>query len=589
MSGFADDTRVRELAAAFGRDQGDQDGRIADAQRALSAPYTPFESRAQAEGATIPAALDFINVSGLIYRRDGNGADLETQDGGNWTAVSGPLSENLTVRVPSQYPTIKAAFDATFGLIMAPAKSITILIEAGHALTQGLQLDGGDWSNYRISSEDTEVLLSTDWVDGSPLLHLTNCVGPIWDILVDIQGRNASFGEAAAAMSVTDQSSLRISGGCGAKNGAGGSGLFVHHRSSVLAGLEPVFTGFSSGYGIWVTHTSDGYLPRAKATGCNIGAFVSRLSRAYLNGANLSDAVEDGLMVRRSFVTIFADGARATKIDRPGRRGIDAYQGSIVIGDIRTGIPLSILDAGESAVSASSGSFVDLAGAVIDAPVGNGLSAVGSSRISAAGSSITNCGVVAVRAGGSVGGLGQIDVKGSTLSGAVGVEAVEGSTINCVNSTINSTGDAAIRATSNGVVCADGVTIDAAVDGIFASGGRVSARLAYVNAGRDRISIVSGEVSADELNPGSAGRYGLFCQAGRFTGVSADLSGATTTGVVASRGAYVTINKSNWRKGVSDDPSDMQIASGAIVSAGGGTGGANITYNALSGSGILFR
>lgn len=61
------------------------DAKATDAQRALSAPYQPFASRAAAEAATIPALVSQINVAGLQYVRDPEGTALTTAGAVNWS------------------------------------------------------------------------------------------------------------------------------------------------------------------------------------------------------------------------------------------------------------------------------------------------------------------------------------------------------------------------------------------------------------------------------------------------------------------------------------------------------------------------
>lgn len=53
-------------------------------------PYTPFDSRAQAASAPIPASVQQINIKGVQYVRDPDGTALETADGAMWS----PLPDN---------------------------------------------------------------------------------------------------------------------------------------------------------------------------------------------------------------------------------------------------------------------------------------------------------------------------------------------------------------------------------------------------------------------------------------------------------------------------------------------------------------
>lgn len=62
-------------------------------------PYVAFDSRAQAEAASIPSSVQYINVAGLQYVRDPSGTALETAGGDRWSpsGLATPLHFGATV------------------------------------------------------------------------------------------------------------------------------------------------------------------------------------------------------------------------------------------------------------------------------------------------------------------------------------------------------------------------------------------------------------------------------------------------------------------------------------------------------------
>lgn len=71
---------------------------------------------------------------------------------------------------------------------------------------------------------------------------------------------------------------------------------------------------------------------------------------------------------------------------------------------------------------------------------------------------------------------------------------------------------------------------------------------------------------------------------------SGDVSGCTGSfGMWALRGSKISATGANYRKGISDDPSDCEVNDGSIVSAAAGIGGSNVTPNNVSSAGILFK
>lgn len=182
MNDFATRTNVAALAAAFGRDQGDQDDRIGlinakatDAQRALSAPYQPFTSRAASEAATIPSTVSQINVDGLTYVLDPAGTALTTADGKKWSPMGDvtPMHWGIAQNVDET-----ARLEAM--ALWAAQHGRAVIWPDGEYQFQRLAITGSD--------------LSVDWrgTGGCILRSLASApLGPNWDddYAIKIAGR----------------------------------------------------------------------------------------------------------------------------------------------------------------------------------------------------------------------------------------------------------------------------------------------------------------------------------------------------------------------------------------------------------------
>jgi hypothetical protein len=79
-----------------------------------------------------------------------NGTNFNTQ----WITPPYALAQtaNLTVNVPTDYPTIQAAIDALSPRVHQQGIHININIVAGHLLTAGVKLVDGDYSHFKITS-----------------------------------------------------------------------------------------------------------------------------------------------------------------------------------------------------------------------------------------------------------------------------------------------------------------------------------------------------------------------------------------------------------------------------------------------------
>lgn len=113
---------------------------------------------------------------------------------------------DLVVNVPTDYPDINTAIKGTYLNTLSNNTTININIEAGHAITSGIDVRNGDFSHYIITSEDAVVYLdpSNTGVDvsdlqtkyagiigevvGNPLIFGFYAKMPILACVIDMEG-----------------------------------------------------------------------------------------------------------------------------------------------------------------------------------------------------------------------------------------------------------------------------------------------------------------------------------------------------------------------------------------------------------------
>jgi hypothetical protein len=141
-------------------------------------------------GERAAAVPDYIGQLG--YQRDTEETYGSTGlAAGDWSlalpdALVVKESANITVNIPTDFPDLPAAFDYWNRAALPQGVRINVNIEAGHALTKGLFVRDGDFSRFRIISEDPIVLLD-------PAFEGVSDVGLYGDDETDslIQGYNA--------------------------------------------------------------------------------------------------------------------------------------------------------------------------------------------------------------------------------------------------------------------------------------------------------------------------------------------------------------------------------------------------------------
>ena len=372
----------------------------------------PYASRAEAEAATIPSTVQYINVAGVQYIRDPNGTVLETAGGAKWSPLGAiyPRHFGITgnVLIPTHFATINDAL-SVFG--HTRNDKITIQLEAGYQIPVGILLDGGDYSGYTITSVDATVTLAAGFVgvngqDGfsaNSLLVVRRANAPRWSILVnmaDLYGCGLVY---------ENKSDGVVSGARGVIN-AGAYGLYINTQSSVQA-TNCNFSG--AGWGNRVTTNSMLNAPQGNFSGAKSLLYsgsnrtanmdVSRGSIVYITGTvggetNLTGGLGRGLAVRRSFVS-----ATSVNCSNNADDGLNAAAGAVVAFDssIASGCGLNGVVAVGAKVSAASVTAINNSNFNLLADAGG--------EISARNGTFTGGGVQGVRAAQG----GQINVNGA--------------------------------------------------------------------------------------------------------------------------------------------------------------------------------
>lgn len=121
-------------------------------------------------------------------------APIEALDANGNARIRGELyvdpQSDITINIPSDYATLQAAFDDWAGRVLDRNRTVTVNIESGHQPSVGLQLFSGDWSNFKITSTDATVVISTSFSSGpydfnNHFFRFENCIAPTIDAFFD--------------------------------------------------------------------------------------------------------------------------------------------------------------------------------------------------------------------------------------------------------------------------------------------------------------------------------------------------------------------------------------------------------------------
>lgn len=221
------------------------------------------------------------------------------------------FSEDTTVKIPSVAPTIQAACT-----LVEPTVDVTVLIQSGYTINNINILRNRDYSRFRITSEDAEVLVGVDLTQAagitpggsSGVVRCETSTAPVWDFVLDCDGK-ADYGLHLINSRTTV---LALKGVKRSKL----ANFFVRdgsHISATTVNVGGTIYGMvaSDGlrHGIWVTWNSSAACPYSDFSNCGgdgstdgYGAFVSRATTCQFDESNFQGCSR-GIRNARSLVT----------------------------------------------------------------------------------------------------------------------------------------------------------------------------------------------------------------------------------------------------------------------------------------------
>lgn len=239
------------------------------------------------------------------------------------------LFNDTTIRVPIDAGSLQDAFDYTTPV--SQQVQITVNIETGHQLATGLKVENGDYGQYTITSTDAIVYLATGFVGvqvettmDSDIIAGSYAVMPTLGCLIQADDK------AKAGYVVYRSSTGYVAPNCGVTYAAA-FGLYVLNNSRCEAkvanfsysglGNRVTTNSMLEAEGINCSNTQNRGYPDPNGDRCGLdvsrGSVVNIKSQG-LNITNLSNSANNGLSVRRSFVS--AEGINVSNAAAVGIR-----------------------------------------------------------------------------------------------------------------------------------------------------------------------------------------------------------------------------------------------------------------------------
>lgn len=302
------------------------DGGVAVEQRTLATTaYLASQDGAKAIGVKQRGASALLRTAEDALR------DIPTRAGYSTTAASIAaavaddfvvgVTENLTVNIPSDAATLQIALDRLTPLNRQC--TITLNIESGHTLSVRVELSGGDYSQFRIVSEDATVPVG---FNGGTFIGSNGVKMPTLACLIDAASQTSGTGISL------DASFMTIEPGAGAKNCFGNglstfNGCIVQANGSIFSGCARSL-GQNAGITSWASFVS------ADGADCsNSGGYGCQAAHGgVLNfkGGNASNARRHGIRATDAAL-VDADGATANNCGADGDgANVRAYEGGMI-------------------------------------------------------------------------------------------------------------------------------------------------------------------------------------------------------------------------------------------------------------------
>ena len=226
-----------------------------------------------------------------------------------------PLTQNLTVRVPTDYPNLQSALNFCSTKRGAKGFSITVLIEAGHVLSAGYRVDDVDLSHVILSSVDAEVTVSPTFThivtydlqagvargNFFSFVHVRS-KAPRWNILVNHAAAETDGGYCLywSQGVVYNLKGVKNADHPTEASGEGGAGFKVGGASHLIA---PYAIATNCGIGFALTQATIFDIQFSDASNCRLtGIDVSRGCNGYALSAKVNGCLREGFYIRRSRV-----------------------------------------------------------------------------------------------------------------------------------------------------------------------------------------------------------------------------------------------------------------------------------------------
>jgi hypothetical protein len=210
---------------------------------------------------------------------------------GRFILQSAVIRENLTVRVPTDFPTMGSAFIALSVIQCASDRRIIIQIQTGYTVTTQTTLNRNDFSRFEITSIDAEVPVNIggDSTTGNVLYLAFGARSPRVSALFNMSGDTGT----GNGIRVEDGANLVVSANCGVIN--------------------------AKNFGIRAFSASDIRARFSRFEGAALdGMWIEQSANADIEGANVSNAGRDGVLVNHATNAT----ARLLVATNCGRRGV---------------------------------------------------------------------------------------------------------------------------------------------------------------------------------------------------------------------------------------------------------------------------
>ena len=213
------------------------------------------------------------------------------------------FAENTTVKVPSVAPTIQAACT-----LVLPTVNVTVLIESGHTINNTNQLRNGDYSRFKLTSEDAVVLVGANLPgEFQGVVECYNAKAPVWDFLLDCDGKS---GTGLALF--TSNAIINATKGIKQARRANAFATEASNLACLSSGGAGAILSDSLENGVWITWGSSLSSHLLDVRNCGtpggpendggFGAFISRASHVQLDRANF-DGCWNALRAARCIVS----------------------------------------------------------------------------------------------------------------------------------------------------------------------------------------------------------------------------------------------------------------------------------------------